>query len=53
MWLGAQIQSLNGLACPLYVIDAPNGFGKVPVPLDFWDFESENFRDFKGKKIDI
>jgi len=44
---------LNGLACPTYVIDAPNGFGKVPVPLDFWDFKSEDYRDFKGKKIAI
>lgn len=42
---------LNGLACPMYVIDVPGGFGKVPVPLDFWEFDDKNYRDFKGKKI--
>lgn len=44
---------LNGIACPLYVIDTPNGFGKVPVALDFWDFKGDHYRDFRGKKINV
>lgn len=43
--------NLSGIACPNYVIDAPNGFGKIPVPLDFWEFTKEEFRDFNGKRI--
>jgi len=42
-------KNLSGLACPLYVIDTPNGSGKVPVPLSFWDFNHEEFRDFKNE----
>lgn len=44
---------LSGLATPMYVIDAPNGAGKVPVPLDFWEFNNKSYRDFKGKKIKV
>jgi len=44
---------LNGLACPMYVIDVPGGFGKVPVPLDFWEYDDKSYKDFKGKKIQI
>lgn len=44
---------LNGLACPLYVIDTPGGYGKVPVPLDFWDFDKKEYCDFRGKKIKL
>lgn len=44
---------LNGLACPMYVIDVPGGFGKVPVPLNFWECDDKNYRDFKGKEIKI
>jgi lysine 2,3-aminomutase len=44
---------LSGLATPMYVIDAPGGAGKVPVPLDFWKFVNKNYRDFKGKKIEV
>ncbi|MFH1188338.1 MAG: KamA family radical SAM protein [bacterium] len=44
---------LSGLACPMYVIDTPNGSGKVPVPLDFWDFDKTKFRDFQGEEIEI
>jgi len=44
---------LSGLATPLYVIDAPDGNGKIPVPLDYWDFSEKYYRDFKGKKIAV
>lgn len=39
---------LSGLACPLYVIDTPNGSGKIPVPLDFWHADTSTFTDFEG-----
>jgi lysine 2,3-aminomutase len=42
-------KNLSGLAWPLYVIDTPNGSGKVPVPLNFWDFNRDKFSDFKDE----
>lgn len=42
-------RSLSGLAYPTYVIDAPDGSGKVPVPLDFWDADTSSYTDFEGK----
>ncbi len=42
-------KNLSGLASPLYVIDTPNGNGKVPVPLDFWDFNRGKFSDFNDE----
>lgn len=44
---------LSGLACPMYVIDAPDGSGKIPVPLNFWEFNKTEFEDFEGKKEKI
>jgi len=44
-------RNISGLACPLYVIDTPNGAGKIPIPLNFWQFSQKNFKDFKNKKI--
>jgi len=44
---------LTGLANPTYVIDTPNGNGKIPVPLNFWEFKLDSFRDFKGKEQKI
>lgn len=41
---------ISGLATPLYVIDAPNGAGKIPVPLNFWDFNPDKYRDFNGRE---
>lgn len=46
-------KNLSGLSCPAYVIDAPRGAGKIPVPLNFWQFNRSAFRDFKNKKIKI
>lgn len=43
-------RSLSGLAYPTYVIDAPDGSGKIPVPLDFWDADTSSYSDFEGKK---
>lgn len=44
---------LSGIAFPTYVIDTPNGAGKVPVPLGFWEFKRDHFSDFDGKQIEI
>lgn len=43
--------NLSGIACPTYVIDTPNGAGKVPVPLGFWEFDRKSFRDYDDKVI--
>ena len=43
-------RSLSGLAYPTYVIDAPDGSGKIPVPLDFWDADTSSYSDFEGNK---
>jgi len=42
-------KNLSGLAFPTYIIDAPNGAGKIPVPLEFWEFNPSKYRDFNGK----
>ncbi|MFH1129414.1 MAG: KamA family radical SAM protein [Patescibacteria group bacterium] len=42
-------KELSGLAFPTYIIDAPNGAGKIPVPLEFWKFDSDKYKDFNGK----
>lgn len=44
-------RNLSGLASPMYVIDVPEGSGKIPVPLNFWNFELDNYRDFDQNKI--
>jgi lysine 2,3-aminomutase len=45
---------LSGPAYPLYVIDLPDGRGKIPPPLDFWKGTgTHNCFDFDGKKIRI
>lgn len=46
-------KELSGIACPTFVIDTPNGSGKIPVPLDFWKFEKRSFMDYNGKKITV
>lgn len=43
---------ISGLACPTYVIDSPQGVGKIPVPLNFWKTKNK-MTDFNGKKIKI
>lgn len=44
---------LSGLATPMYVIDAPSGAGKIPVPLDYWQYNKKQFKDFHKKKIGV
>jgi len=44
---------LSGLATPMYVIDAPNGAGKIPVALNFWQHEFNEYLDFNGKKCQV
>ncbi|MGB9637361.1 MAG: KamA family radical SAM protein, partial [Microgenomates group bacterium] len=46
-------KELSGIACPTFVIDTPNGSGKIPVPLDFWKFEKRSFTDYNNKKIKV
>lgn len=46
-------KNLSGIACPLYVIDTPQGTGKIPVPLSFWQANLNEFSDFDGKKIKL
>ncbi len=46
-------RNLTGLAFPTYVIDAPDGSGKIPVPLDFWNADTDSYTDFDGKKHSI
>lgn len=43
-------KTLSGLACPTYVIDAPFGSGKIPVPLDFWNADISRYSDFDDKE---
>lgn len=43
--------NLSGIACPTYVIDTPNGAGKIPAPLNYWQFNKNSFKDFNGKNI--
>jgi len=45
--------NLSGIACPNYVIDTPDGSGKVPVPLSFWEFKKDSFKDYLNKKINL
>ncbi|MEK7610977.1 MAG: KamA family radical SAM protein [Patescibacteria group bacterium] len=45
--------NLSGISCPLYALDAPTGSGKIPVPLNFWQFDKKTLTDFNGKKIKI
>lgn len=42
-------KKLSGISCPTYVIDVPNGYGKIPVPLDFMDTDSGEIHDFKDQ----
>jgi lysine 2,3-aminomutase len=44
-------KKLSGLAYPTYVIDAPNGAGKIPVPLNFWKCDFKKYTDFNDKKL--
>lgn len=37
---------LSGLATPTFVIDTPDGAGKIPVPLNFWQYDHEHYQDF-------
>jgi lysine 2,3-aminomutase len=46
-------KNLSGIAFPTYLIDTPNGSGKIPVPLLFWNFEKDHLTDFEGKRIKI
>jgi lysine 2,3-aminomutase len=42
-------KKLSGISCPRYVIDIANGYGKIPVPLDFMNLASGEVMDFKDR----
>lgn len=44
-------KNLSGIAFPQYVVDTPNGSGKIPVPLGFWKCDYGKFQDFENKEI--
>lgn len=44
---------LSGIALPKHVIDTPFGYGKIPVPQNFWEFDKKEFKDYKGKKYQM
>lgn len=44
-------KNISGIAFPQYVVDTPNGSGKIPIPLNFWKFDRTSFQDFRGKQI--
>lgn len=46
-------RKLSGIACPTYVVDTPNGSGKIPVPLEFWDVDCSSYRDFHDESHEI
>lgn len=46
-------KNLSGIAFPTYVIDALQGSGKIPAPLNFWKFNCSSFVDFEDKEIKI
>lgn len=43
-------KNLSGLAWPTYVVDTPGGSGKIPVPLEFWNFNRKSYKDFLGNR---
>ncbi|MDO8424743.1 MAG: KamA family radical SAM protein [bacterium] len=45
-------KNLSGIAFPFHVIDSPNGSGKIPIPLNFWQFDKSYFKDFNEKPIE-
>jgi len=44
-------KNLSGIAFPFHAIDAPQGSGKIPLPLNFWKFNKSSFKDFHNKRI--
>ncbi|MFH1030607.1 MAG: KamA family radical SAM protein [bacterium] len=46
-------KNISGIAFPQYVVDTPNGSGKIPVPLGFWKSDYSHFKDFEGNKINM
>ena len=44
--------TLSGIGCPQYIVDVP-GYGKIPVPLNYWGADVSHCRDFKGQEIQL
>lgn len=43
--------ALSGIELPKHVVDAPFGDGKIPIPQNFWKFDCNEYKDYKGKTI--
>lgn len=46
-------KNISGIAFPIHVVDTPNGSGKIPVPLGFWQCDCNSFKDFEGQTIQM
>ncbi|MFH1192226.1 MAG: KamA family radical SAM protein [bacterium] len=46
-------KNISGIAFPNYVVDTPNGSGKIPVPLSFWQCDYKSFKDFDENMIQM
>lgn len=44
---------ISGLAFPFHIIGANKTGNKIPVPLDFWNFDKEKFTDFNGNVLEL
>jgi lysine 2,3-aminomutase len=44
-------KKLSGVELPKHVVDAPFGNGKIPIPQNFWKFDYNQYKDYKGKTI--
>lgn len=46
-------KTLSGISCPRFVMDVAGGYGKIPVPLDFINFEEHTVNDYKDNIISL
>lgn len=44
---------LSGIACPAFVIDVHNGYGKLPVPMAYYTADSTTVKDIEGNIINL
>ncbi len=46
-------KKLSGIANPTHVVDSISGYGKIPVPLNFWQFNPRSYKDFSSFKNNL